>query len=228
MGVNERKCNLPGVWTATTKLIRKARDAMKDTGKAVRTFEAIKIQSLFTRESGEVVAAYWAVVDVASRVRVRFGEQSKMEATADRWNALPEKVPSDVQSKVESARYLLQIIQPGDTAKTILRHVSRSGMMRHISVIVGGEDVTWHVARLLGDKRADDGGLKIGGCGMDMGFEIVYRMSCELFPEGFRCTGEDCRSNDHCNKHGDEYRRKNFKGKMHTGDGGYAIQQKWL
>ena len=119
-----------------------------------------------------------------------------------------------------------EIVKAGDTLHTILRHCSRSGMSRAISmVLINGGD-SFHLDRLasraLGYTRnKKHNGLTIGGCGMDMGFAMVYDLSRALFPNGFECTGERCPSNDHTN--GDrDYTPHNHK------DGGYAISQCWL
>lgn len=63
---------------------------------------------------------------------------------------------------------------------------------------------------------------------MDMGFNLVYNLSRTLFPDGFICSGESCRSNDHFNDRSKGMRPENFAGKRHTGDGGYALRQEWL
>ena len=123
----------------------------------------------------------------------------------------------------ESARKVLEErIKPGDTINTILRHVSRSGMSRSISLLKGDEDITYFAAALMGDKiDSKHGGIKIGGCGMDMGFALVYNLSATLFPDGFNCIGERCPSNDHAN--GD----RNYSPHRHS-EGGYALRQRWL
>ena len=73
-------------------------------------------------------------------------------------------------------------IKKGDTVHTITRQVSASGMYRHISVIVkSGEDLlnqSYNIARLLGYKYKDKtNSVGISGCGMDMGFALVYDLS---------------------------------------------------
>lgn len=119
------------------------------------------------------------------------------------------------------------IVKPGDTVRTILRHVSRSGMMRHISVVVldadGPHDRTWSVGKVLDLKLTRDGdnALKVSGCGMDMGFHVVYELSSALYPDGFACIGENCPSNDHSN--GDRNHEPH-----HHKDGGYALLHRWL
>ena len=74
------------------------------------------------------------------------------------------------------------------TVYTILRRVSASGMTRHISLKIaqGGEiyDITYNTALALGDKLHSVDGfntLKVNGCGMDMGFHLVYSLSSVLF-----------------------------------------------
>jgi hypothetical protein len=152
-----------------------------------------------------------------------------------------EKTISKAQEKrneqENALRVLREALKPGDTVSTILRHVSRSGMMRSISLIVArdGEpwDISYFAARVL-DDRIDErrGGIRTGGCGMDMGFHLVYSLSRRLFPEGFVCPGEEkgrrCPSNDHFNDHSTGMERKNYAGKIHKGDGGYALTHRWL
>jgi hypothetical protein len=77
-------------------------------------------------------------------------------------------------------------LKPGDTVHTILDHVSSSGMSRDIRVVVlrDGEALhpNWAVQVLLGYPRAKRGdGMRVGGCGMDMGFSIVHNLGYALF-----------------------------------------------
>jgi hypothetical protein len=74
------------------------------------------------------------------------------------------------------------------TVYTVLRSVSASGMTRHISLKVAHGsnifDITYLAAQALGDKVHDKHGhntLKVNGCGMDMGFHIVYSLSSVLY-----------------------------------------------
>ena len=95
-------------------------------------------------------------------------------------------------------------IKPGDTLYTSVKHVSRSGMMRSIAVYKFEDNeplwLSYNVAKALGntfDRERE--GVKIGGCGMDMGFALVYDLSYTLFKDGFACVGEGCPANDHSN-----------------------------
>lgn len=137
--------------------------------------------------------------------------------------------------KVSSINYLKDLLQPGDEVKTVLSHVSRSGMTRWIRVLVvndGGEieDVSWHVAKATGYpvNTRNHSGVEVGGCGMDMGFHLVYGLSRELFRDGFLCTGlsdwhRGCPSNDHSNERTPNY----APGRKHS-DPGYALRHRWL
>ena len=104
----------------------------------------------------------------------------------------------------EAITSLRETLKPGDTVYTILRHVSRSGMMRHIDLYKMTETGPQYLSGLahvagVGSGRTKDGALKAGGCGMDMGFALVYELSSILYRDGFDCTGDKCPSNDHSN-----------------------------
>jgi len=95
------------------------------------------------------------------------------------------------QEKQEAIIRLREELKPGDTIYTINRHVSRSGMMRHISCFIVGDDkkiceIDWLIARTGLFKRAKDDGLIVGGCGMDMHYHIVYELGRVLYPQGFK------------------------------------------
>ncbi len=64
---------------------------------------------------------------------------------------------------------------------TILNHCSKSGMTRSIStkIILDNEplNLDYYISKITGMKFDDkNGGIKIGGCGMDMGFAMVDDM----------------------------------------------------
>lgn len=108
------------------------------------------------------------------------------------------------RDQAQAVEYLKTILKPGDTVFTILRRRSSSGMTRHISLVVmeSGKsvDITWAAARAKGDKMdRDTGGIVVGGCGMDMGFHLVYGLSHAIFRDAFFCSGKNCPANDHSN-----------------------------
>lgn len=132
----------------------------------------------------------------------------------------------------EAAANLRELLPPGSTVQTILRHVSRSGMTRAISPVVNGEDVTWLVCRAFPryfKRNARHDGITMEGCGMDMGFALVYELSHALYPDGFDCIGAGdpdtwgsrCPASDHSN--GD----RDYTPHRHE-SGGYALRHRWL
>ena len=130
------------------------------------------------------------------------------------------------QTRLEQCRAeLRKILQPGDTVYTISRHVSRSGMSRVISLTVAHDghmhNLDCYAAPLLEGYDTRHCGCKAGGCGMDMGFHLVYNLASQLWPDGFDCLGDHCPSNDH--SHGDV----DCTSHRHR-DGGYALKQRWL
>ncbi len=132
----------------------------------------------------------------------------------------------------EAREHLRERIQPGDTLYTIIRHVSRSGMMRAIDVYelkhddhLGRAIPHWlssYACKAAGFSfNRKHNAVTMNGAGMDMGFELVYNLGWALFPDGFDCAGERCPSNDHSN--GDtDYAPHPHK------DGGYALRQEWM
>lgn len=93
------------------------------------------------------------------------------------------------EEQQEATARLLQLFEGDDSPEilTIVRHVSKSGMSRNISLkyVKNGElmDITYNAAMVLdwplveGFNRA----IKVGGCGMDMGFHLVYSLSGRLY-----------------------------------------------
>jgi hypothetical protein len=80
-------------------------------------------------------------------------------------------------------------------------------------------DITHLVAQAC-DLTIDThhGGVKIGGCGSDMGFMLVYDLARTMYPNGFACIGDGCLSNDH----------SNGENNAHHSDGGYSFRKSWL
>jgi len=97
---------------------------------------------------------------------------------------------TDAEQAVAVAE-LREIFPSGSNAYVVQRHVSRSGMMRHLSVLSVQEgeirDVTYLVARALGRNLVRDPhfAVKVNGCGMDMHFALVYDLSRVLYGDGY-------------------------------------------
>lgn len=129
---------------------------------------------------------------------------------------------------------LREWIKPGDTVHTILDHVSASGMMRAIRVVVptcheGQTDFlhpNYAVGQALGLRHwklngREQDALKMEGCGMDMGFQLVYRLSYALYPT-YACLGDKCPSPNHGNA------RRNGEQVEAEHSDGYALRHRWL
>lgn len=151
--------------------------------------------------------------------------------------------------QVEREQWIARLrdtLEPGDTVTTVLRHVSASGMSRSIDAykLYQREDgeidrywLSYWIAHAgIGSWDAKREAIRVGGVGMDMGFHIVYSLSYMLFPDGYGCIGERCRSNDHYN--GDRDYTPHVQlidgtatvtgaGHWHR-DGGYALNHRWL
>lgn len=95
-----------------------------------------------------------------------------------------------VTERVWAFAKLHQIIGVKSEIHTIVRHVSRSGMQREISAYaVDREDgslvcLDFFMSKLLGDRIGKHGGLVVGGCGMDMAWNQVYRLGRAMWPNG--------------------------------------------
>jgi hypothetical protein len=118
------------------------------------------------------------------------------------------------EEKKESLERLKQLIKKGDVLHTTVRHISKSGMMRYITTRhlqqnnhpdtpISISNYDYHIARVLDLPEAPNyQGVKVGGCGMDMGFHLVYSLSRSLFKDEPKGEGD----RDH----------------------GYWIRQEWL
>lgn len=109
---------------------------------------------------------------------------------------------------------LRAMLKPGQTVYCTLRSVSRSGMQRRISLHVVSEkgelvSLDWFASRVMGERISDQGGLIVNGCGMDMGFHLVYNLGRAVWPDG---TPEP-----HGSRNGAPDR-----------DGGYALKHSWI
>lgn len=125
-------------------------------------------------------------------VKGRHALVSKRRAPAGsgRTRANPSRKNTEQQSAIESLR---EDLRPGDVVYTTLEHVSSSGMRRVIGLHAfrgaRGENHLWLsglAARALGDQlHAKHQGIVATGAGMDMGFDLVYRLGHALFGDGY-------------------------------------------
>lgn len=107
---------------------------------------------------------------------------------------MTSKAAAARQEKSEAITQLQATLKHGDRVYTILKHVSQSGMSRVISVVhVDSEGeiecLDWLIARAGIFSRttatARQDGLKVSGCGMDMGFHVVNSVAYAVFNDGY-------------------------------------------
>ena len=119
---------------------------------------------------------------------------------------LTKKAAAELE-RSESIERLRELFAGDEFPKvhTITRHVSSSGMTRDISLIYvkGGAifNITYSAALALGWPLSEKSGhraIRVSGCGMDMGFHLVYTLSNVV-----------------------------YRGHV-DGDAGYTLQQAWL
>ena len=98
-------------------------------------------------------------------------------------------------------------IKPGMTIYTSLKHCSASGMTRAIGLHAvdkkSGEIIQLNYLAVklgVGNFNKKHGGITQTGCGMDMGFDLVYRLSRKIFA----------------------------KADGHPNDGGYSLKHQWI
>lgn len=170
------------------------------------------------------------------------------------------------EDRDEAITKLRDWIKPGDTVYTILDHVSASGMSRAIRVVLPVARPACSSIHLPAEWKTEidflhpnyavgialglrhwkrhgviQDGLILTGCGMDMGFALVYDLSRVLFPAGFGCIGVGCPSNDHANgdrdytphydgtpRHAAEVGQSLIPHSHYHTDGGYALRHRWL
>lgn len=125
--------------------------------------------------------------------------------------------------QAQNAEYMRELLKPGDTLYTVLRSRAASGMSRCIDVYVIRENeplrITFQIAMAVDyvyDRNKE--ALRVSGCGMDAGFEVVYNLGRVLFPQGFAVVNED----------GTPKRGRNDDMSGWDNDGGYALNQRWM
>ena len=130
------------------------------------------------------------------------------------WGTKQSSTVATKAERQESIDTLETLLKPGTIVYTSLRHVSASGMTRWIDVYVadGGtvRNITGHVCDAADMNYCTRRhSLKIGGGGMDMGFQVVYLLGLSLWPAG---TPEP-----HGTRNGEP-----------DSNGGYALKHQWL
>ena len=116
-----------------------------------------------------------------------------MIETAERMTSEEAYEKHGIHSVEYAKASLRESLPVGSTVYCVIRHVSRSGMTRDISLkalgVDGqGEPYLSHldgIAATVLDMRQRNNGIRIGGCGMDMGFALVYELAQRLYGDRY-------------------------------------------
>lgn len=154
------------------------------------------------------------------------------------------KKQMELDAQDDARKHLLSVLKPYQDVYTNVHHVSQSGMSRDISVHIVEDgsisDISYHVAILCDYPMGKKGGIRVGGCGMDMGFSVVYDLSSRLFPDGFgiegiyppnsedKCTPKTKEHAEHLVKVGAIFCGRNGDKSGWDNSGGYALKQRWM
>lgn len=145
--------------------------------------------------------------------------------------------------RIDAILTLRDILKPGMTVYTTLRHVSRSGMQRVIDLhVIEDNEPRWigyTVARAT-EHRFDDRkqGMVVGGCGMDMGFHVVHNLGYTLFgaeaSEGIDADAIELRQallnadRFYFTQGGQPEPDTSKPDRLWFGGAGYALKHRWL
>jgi len=100
------------------------------------------------------------------------------------------KIKEINEAKQNAKTKLINLLQDTDTIYTVLHNVSKSGLSRVISFYMVNDNkeiinINYYISVLLGYKfDKTHFGLKVKGCGMDMGFHVVDTLSRVLDTNG--------------------------------------------
>lgn len=151
-------------------------------------------------------------------IYMRTAKGEVFTTTRPEWNAECENLGSGAKGAEAMQEYarqeLRKIIKPKMIVRCVLRKVSASGMSRDISFFIVEKGAIRNIDGLISDAcgyriSKHGAGLTVGGCGMDMGFSVVYSLGRALWPKGTR------------KPHG-------MRNGVPDKDGGYALKHEWL
>jgi hypothetical protein len=115
--------------------------------------------------------------------------------------ATTSKKTEQKQKTQEAGDFLRKVFatQERPTVWTSLKYLSSSGMSREITLLTSYEgkilDITWYASHAMqtGSLKERNGSrvIRVAGCGMDMGFHLVYSLSYSLYKgEGYTLRHE--------------------------------------
>ena len=116
------------------------------------------------------------------------------------------KLSEKAELKNQAIETLRKMLKAGDTVYTVVTKASSNGMSRQIKAFVvrGAEisNISWEVGQAIGHKIGSCDGVVMAGCGMDMGFKLVYNLGSALGLEAVDGSG--------------------------SRDPGFSLKQRWL
>ena len=94
------------------------------------------------------------------------------------------------EEKKTAIETLKKEIKKGDSIYTVLTKVNNMGTYRHIKPILFKDNqplfLTYQIATALQYPiKEKTYSIGVGGCGMDMGFHLIYNLSSTLFGDGY-------------------------------------------
>lgn len=99
-------------------------------------------------------------------------------------NSLLEKT----HREIDAQNAIKKLIKPQDRVYCTVLRVAPSGRSRRMKffIVKDGEilNITHIICNALSYKYSTDGSMIISGCGMDMGFHVVYSLGSVLWPHG--------------------------------------------
>ena len=102
-----------------------------------------------------------------------------------------------ITEREHSRERLSVLLSAGDTVYTVIRSVSSSGMSRTMSLYIVKDNrmvnITYYTAHALEWRLVEVNGsrvMRVGGCGMDMGFHAVYTLSSVILGNGYAIKQE--------------------------------------
>lgn len=127
------------------------------------------------------------------------------------------KAEQKEQDRQEAIARLRALAPAKSTIYVVVKHVSRSGMQRHIAAFIqtptGLRNISGDVAEIVGWKWLDDDSVAVSGCGMDMGFHLVYTLASYVW-----------RNTPEAAAYADEMKDSKWR----SGDASYLYSHRWL
>lgn len=108
--------------------------------------------------------------------------------SGDDWQQISQAKGKELEKQQarDSLKNIFNLLPPDQRViYCVLRSVSKSGMSRVIDFYTIENNRPQYLSGLirmaLGYRMAKNGGLVVGGCGMDMGFHVVYTVASVIY-----------------------------------------------